>query len=305
MKGYRLAVAVLATVIGVGTWAGVVRGQLPAPSNPQLPGAPVGAIGEAIFPAFEAWGPLKDGQNTIMIGYYNRNKDQALDIPVGPNNRLEPGGPDMGQPTHFEPGRHYGVFSIPVPKDAANRKYTWTIVANGQTSTVQLSLNPPVLGEFLPEPVDGEHAADHAFRAGWQRVLRTTGGDCRDEDGDRRSAAHAEPVGGATARTRTIPKRGCPTTSGRSGPTRPAAAPIRSPRHLPPQRTGRAGAVAAPRRTSTSARPRGARRRVAAAAAAGRSPISRSRGRFTAAPRRTSRSGRCRCASSRTPSPTR
>jgi hypothetical protein len=155
MRGYRLAVAVMATVIGAGVWGGVVRGQLPAPSNPQLPGAPVGARGEAIFPAFEAWGPHKDGQNVIMIGYYNRNKDQALDIPVGPNNRVEPGGPDMGQPTHFEPGRHYGVFSIPVPKDAANRKYTWTIVANGQTSTVQFSLNPPYWANFFENPSTG------------------------------------------------------------------------------------------------------------------------------------------------------
>ena len=39
------------------------------------------------------------------------------DIPIGPNNRIEPGGPDMGQPTHFLPGRQYGMFSIPVPRE--------------------------------------------------------------------------------------------------------------------------------------------------------------------------------------------
>jgi hypothetical protein len=155
MAGYRVAVAVMATVMGVGAWVGVGRGQQQTPSNPQLPGAPIGARGEAIYPAFEAWGPHKDGQNVIMIGYYNRNKDQALDIPVGPNNRIEPGGPDMGQPTHFEPGRHYGVFSVPVPKDFGNKKYTWTIVANGQTASVQFSTNPPYWANFFLNPSTG------------------------------------------------------------------------------------------------------------------------------------------------------
>ena len=42
---------------------------------------------------------------------------EALDIPVGPNNRIEPGDPDQGQPTFFEIGRQWGVFVIKVPKD--------------------------------------------------------------------------------------------------------------------------------------------------------------------------------------------
>lgn len=154
MNAYRSAVAVMATVIVAGTWVGVGRGQQVAPT-PQLPGAPLTATGEAVFAAVEGWGPHKDGQNVIEVGYYNRNRDQVIDIPIGPNNRIEPGGPDMGQPTHFEPGRHYGVFTVAVPKDFGTKKYTWTLVANGQTSTVQLGTVGPYWVNFFENPSTG------------------------------------------------------------------------------------------------------------------------------------------------------
>ncbi len=155
MHAYRSAVAAMAAVIVAGTWVGVGRGQQQVAPTPQLPGAPLTSTGEAVFAAVEGWGPHKDGQNVIEVGYYNRNRDQVIDIPIGPNNRIEPGGPDMGQPTHFEPGRHYGVFGITVPKDFGTKKYTWTIVANGQTSTVQLGLNQPYWVDFFQNPSTG------------------------------------------------------------------------------------------------------------------------------------------------------
>jgi hypothetical protein len=76
------------------------------------------------------------------MGYLNRNSMETLDIPVGPNNRIEPGGPDLGQPTHFLPRRQWGVFRIVVPKDFGTKKLTWTIVANGQETSIPMSLNP-------------------------------------------------------------------------------------------------------------------------------------------------------------------
>ena len=100
-----------------------------------LPFEPLGTSDEAIFPAFEGWGPLQDGERVFLLGYYNRNKRQPLDIPIGPDNRIEPGGPDRGQPTHFETGRQHGVFAIRVPKDFGTGKLTWTLTANGQTLT--------------------------------------------------------------------------------------------------------------------------------------------------------------------------
>jgi hypothetical protein len=156
MKSYRPAVAAFAAVIVVGGWAlGVSGQQVPLPVQPPLPLEPLGTSNEAIYAAVEGWGPHKDGANVINIGYFNRNKDMPADIPIGPNNRIEPGGPDYGQPTHFEPGRHYGVFSIPVPKGQEQRKLTWTITYNGQTTAVQLWANPPYWVDFFKNTANG------------------------------------------------------------------------------------------------------------------------------------------------------
>jgi hypothetical protein len=102
-------------------------------------------FGASLTGAFEGWfpSPTDNTIRTFLLGYFNRNTQQELDIPIGPNNRIEPGGPDMGQPTHFLPGRKYGMFAIPVPKDFTPQdKYTWTLFANGQYNTIPLRLNP-------------------------------------------------------------------------------------------------------------------------------------------------------------------
>jgi len=116
---------------------------------------PLGATGEAIYPALEGWGPDKNGDTLILLGYFNRNKTQELDIPIGPDNRIEPAGPDFGQPTHFYAGRQHGVFAIKVPKDFGTQKLTWTLVANGQTSTISFWLNPAYWVNFYKHPANG------------------------------------------------------------------------------------------------------------------------------------------------------
>jgi hypothetical protein len=108
----------------------------------QLPFEPPHDSGQSITGAFEGWFPNADGTFSILLGYYNRNLKQTVDIATGPENRIEPGGPDQGQPTHFLPGRQWGVFAIRVPKDFGEKKLTWTLTANGQTTTIPMSLNP-------------------------------------------------------------------------------------------------------------------------------------------------------------------
>jgi hypothetical protein len=110
-------------------------------SRAQLPLEPIRDSGQGITGAFEGWYPNPDGSFTLVVGYFNRNEKATLDIPVGPNNRIEPGEPDMGQPTHFLPKRQWGVFTITVPREFGDQKLTWTIVANGETSSIPLSLN--------------------------------------------------------------------------------------------------------------------------------------------------------------------
>jgi hypothetical protein len=122
-------------------------GQLPSP----LPLSNViRERGSSITPAFEGWFKDKDGNVRFLVGYLNRNTAQEFDIPPGPDNRIEPSDPDQGQPTHFSPGRQWGVFTMKVPKDLGNKKMTWTIVANGFTNTVTLHTR----AEWVVEPYE-------------------------------------------------------------------------------------------------------------------------------------------------------
>lgn len=143
----KRAAACFAAALAVsGVRAGIAQTQTPttpaAPAAQRLPLAPVGRAGNAVFPALEGWWKNADGTVTFLIGYYNRNEG-TVEIPVGPNNHIDPGGPDLGQPTVFLPRRQYGVFAITVPKDFGTKRLTWTLSANGQPTTIALWINAP------------------------------------------------------------------------------------------------------------------------------------------------------------------
>jgi hypothetical protein len=115
----------------------LVSGQVPA----SIP-APRGGSGGSITGAFEGWYYNPDGSRSFLVGYYNRNTQQELDIPIGPNNKIEPGGPDRGQPTHFMTGRQWGMFIVPVPRDFKDSdSYVWTLTANNQTTSIPLRVH--------------------------------------------------------------------------------------------------------------------------------------------------------------------
>ncbi len=142
--GLLLSCAVGGTLIGA-QQPGV--GQTPS-SLPLT--APIRERGSSVTPAFEGWYFDKDGSQRVMVGYFNRNTKQEFDIPAGPNNRIEPGPPDQGQPTHFNAGRQWGVFTIKLPKDFGTKKLSWTIVANGFTNTITLHTN----ADYIVEPFE-------------------------------------------------------------------------------------------------------------------------------------------------------
>ena len=129
-KSLRLVVFAVA----IFTAGGFIWGQ-------SLPFEPALESGQSVTGAFEGWFPNADGSFSLLVGYFNRNTKQALDIPTGPDNNIEPGGPDYSQPTHFGPGRGWGIFTIRVPKDFGEKKLTWTLVANGKTTAIKLWLN--------------------------------------------------------------------------------------------------------------------------------------------------------------------
>src|SRR5256885_11601317 len=112
-------------------------------SASQLPDEPPKQFGSSITGSFEGWFDNPDGTHSFLIGYLNRNRAQAVDVAIGPNNRIEPGGPDLGQPTHFLAGRQIGMFVITVPKEfPLQQRLTWTLTVNGQTNSIPFKLTP-------------------------------------------------------------------------------------------------------------------------------------------------------------------
>ena len=71
--------------------------------------------GQSISPAFEGWEKNADGSFNMLFGYINRNWEQEIDVPVGPDNSISPGPADQGQPTHFYPRRNRFVFKRATP----------------------------------------------------------------------------------------------------------------------------------------------------------------------------------------------
>ena len=100
------------------------------------------AVGQSVSASFEGWYPNPDGTRSLVFGYFNRNYDEHLDIPVGPDNRFAPSPADRGQPTHFVPRRQTGVFAVVVPADFGDQQLTWTLTAHGETIAIPGHLRP-------------------------------------------------------------------------------------------------------------------------------------------------------------------
>src|SRR3954469_7032553 len=96
--------------------------------------------GQTVSPAYEGWTYAPDGSVMMYFGYMNSNWLQEFDVPIGPDNAIEPGGPDQGQPTHFYPRRSPFLFTVKVPKDLGTKELTWTLTTNGKTEKAYASL---------------------------------------------------------------------------------------------------------------------------------------------------------------------
>ena len=130
----QLAVLCAAGIVAGGVFVSAQISQIPEPRR---------GFGASVTPAYEGWFYNPDGSRSFLVGYYNRNGRQELDVPIGPNNKIEPGGPDQGQPTHFMPGRQWGIFVLPAPRDFKETdSLTWTITANGVTTSIPFRLHP-------------------------------------------------------------------------------------------------------------------------------------------------------------------
>ena len=166
-----LAAAQVAPVALVGGSAPVHAQQVQ-----RLPLAPIPAKGEPVAPFFEGWYRNDDGTFTFSFGYFNLNTQEVIEIPIGPDNFIEPAEFDGAQPTHFpvRPRRDRGVFSVTVPASYGDgeQRVVWTITSNGVTYPVparvfapalQLDYGPRAMGSipplvrFDPEGEAGQH----------------------------------------------------------------------------------------------------------------------------------------------------
>jgi len=129
-----IALLLVATTVGTG-------GQVPDGIRTTDDGVKY-ARGQNVVPVFEGWVPNEDGTFSLLFGYFNRNWEEDVFIPVGPNNHIDPGGPDLGQPTAFTPRRERNRFEIKVPKDFGNKEVIWTITYRGKTEKAYGALVP-------------------------------------------------------------------------------------------------------------------------------------------------------------------
>jgi hypothetical protein len=98
------------------------------------------ARGQDVVPSYDGYLRNVDGTFTMVFGYMNRNYEEELIIPAGPDNKVESGLPDQGQPTYFLPRRHAWVFRVTVPADWGNKELVWTLTSHGRTEKAYGSL---------------------------------------------------------------------------------------------------------------------------------------------------------------------
>lgn len=99
--------------------------------------------GQNVSPAYEGWELAPDGSRYFLFGYMNRNWEEELDVPVGPDNGFNMGGADQGQPTHFLPRRNRFVFKVRVPAGFTEKdELVWTLTTRGKTEKAYATLRP-------------------------------------------------------------------------------------------------------------------------------------------------------------------
>jgi hypothetical protein len=128
-RGIPVGLAVIGVLAAATTWLPPIRAQAPA-------------RGQSVTPVYEGFWKNADGSFDLLFGYYNRNWEEEFNLPVGPGNTLDPGGPDQGQPTHFFPRRNQFVFKVRVPANFGAKEIVWTLTSNGETEKAYGTLKP-------------------------------------------------------------------------------------------------------------------------------------------------------------------
>lgn len=152
------ALASIVVVLVVSWRAGVALQRVPAVGEQRIDPPIPHERGQNVVPIFEGW--YRDGAGALHLswGYLNRNYGEELTIPAGPDNRIDPGPADQGQPTRFVARRQAGVFAVVVPKEleakllSDKKTVTWTLRSRGVTTTIPAQLGPAYAIDALLQP---------------------------------------------------------------------------------------------------------------------------------------------------------
>jgi hypothetical protein len=99
--------------------------------------------GQNVAPAYEGWEQDASGAKYFLFGYMNRNWEEEIDVPVGPDNGFNIGDADQGQPTHFLPRRNRFIFRVKVPPNFGEKdELIWTLTTHGKTEKAYATLRP-------------------------------------------------------------------------------------------------------------------------------------------------------------------
>lgn len=120
----------------------------------QRPLTPLPPDGLRVAPFFDGWYENRDGTIALSFGYSNLNRNELVEIPLGPDNFIQPKEYDGRQPTSFPPvlptaggdgsgapgnadrrQRERGVFTVTVPAGFRG-DVVWTLRYQGQTYSV-------------------------------------------------------------------------------------------------------------------------------------------------------------------------
>src|SRR5688500_1157920 len=128
----RLPAIAIAASVMTASWATVVPASAQADPRDQN-----------VALAYEGFTRNGDGTYDLWFGYFNRTWDREHEVPIGPDNAVEPHGPDGGQPTHFFPRRNQFVFAVRVPETFdIDDEVVWTLTTNGVTERAYGTLRP-------------------------------------------------------------------------------------------------------------------------------------------------------------------
>lgn len=168
----------LVTVIALGTLASVGAQQ----AFPR---------GQNIAPVYEGWEKNADGSFNLVFGYFNRNWEEEIDLPVGADNGLSPGPADQGQPTHFLPRRNRFTFRVKVPKDFGNKEIVWTLTSHGKTEKAYATLKADY---FIDDIIIMNNLGGAGAAGGGNDTLGNKGPSLRVEGEGHRRAKVGQPV---------------------------------------------------------------------------------------------------------------